>query len=217
MTRLAICLPQMDTVRAEYSNSLSLMCLRLGILHEGIDDVQILTGSSSILPKLRRVLAERAIEKHEATHLLWIDSDHAFPSDTAHRLLSHKRPWVGINATTRAAPIKPTALKKPGEPLQTTRHSKGLERVWRMGFGIVLIETRVFQSMPKPWFKFDYFEHDGELEEMGEDIYFCEKAKQYGFQPMVDHDLTKETDHIGSMGFNTAILEEARSQQTLEW
>jgi len=217
MTRLAICLPQTENVRAEYTRSLALMTLRLGILNEGIDDVQILTGSSSILPKLRQFLAERAIEKHEATHLLWIDADHAFPSDTAHRLLAHGRPYVGINATTRAAPIKPTALKGPGKPLETVRHSKGLERVWRMGFGIVLIETRVFQSMPKPWFLLEYFEKDGEPGYLGADVYFCEKAKQYGFQPMVDHDLTKETDHIGSMGFNSAILEEASKQTTLEW
>jgi len=217
MTRLAICLPQTGTVRAEYTRSLALMTLRLGILNEGIDDVQILCCEGSILPKVRQVLAERAIEKHDATHLLWIDADHAFPSDTAHRLLSHGRPWVGINATTRAAPIKPTALKGPGQPLDTNRHSKGLERVWRMGFGIVMIEARVFQSMPKPWFLLEYFEKDGEAGYLGEDIYFCEKAKDHGFLPMVDHDLTKETDHIGSMGFNTAILEEASKSTTLEW
>jgi hypothetical protein len=191
--------------------------LRLGVLNEGIDDVQILNCGGSVLPKVRQFLAERAIEKYEATHLLWIDADHAFPSDTAHRLLAHGRPWVGINATTRAAPIVHTAFKRPAERLETTRHSKGLERVWRMGFGLVLIEARVFQSMPKPWFLLEYFEKDGESGYMGEDVYFCEKAKQYGFQPMVDHDLTKETDHIGSMGFNSTILEEATKPTTLEW
>jgi hypothetical protein len=43
---------------------------------------------------------------------------------------------------------------------------------------------------------------------VGEDIYFCEKAKAWGFQPMVDHDLTKETKHYGSVGFQTDLLEE---------
>ena len=208
MTRLVVCLPQRDTVHCEYACSLARMMLYLGISNDGIDDVRMTRCGSSILPAVRQHLAERAIEESGATHLLWIDSDHTFPYDTAHRLLAHKRPWVGINATTRVPPIRPTALKKKGEPLETTKHSKGLERVWRMGFGIVLIEARVFQAMEKPWFDLEYVNFDPEPAHVGEDIYFCEKAKHAGFQPMVDHDLTKETAHIGSVAFDTAYWED---------
>lgn len=208
MMRLAICLPQTDTVRCEYSRSLALMMLRIGFENAGIDDVRIIYSGGSIVQAVRQRIAEIAIENKEATHLLWLDADHTFPSDTAHRLLAHKRPFVGINATTRVPPVRPTAIKKPGERLVTTRHSKGLERVWRMGFGIALIEARIFHAIPKPWFASEWIEKDDKLELQGEDIYFCEKAKAYGFVPMVDHDLTKETTHIGAVGFNAALLEE---------
>jgi hypothetical protein len=67
-----------------------------------------------------------------------------------------------------------------------------------MGFGIVLIEARVFEAMPKPWFLFEYVETDDGPTFRGEDIYFCEKAKAAGFHPLVDHDLTKETAHVSS-------------------
>ena len=206
--RLVVCLPQTETVRCEYACCLGRMMLYLGFENQGIADCRILRCSSSILPAVRQHLAERAIDEAKATHLLWIDSDHTFPHDTAHRLLSHKRPYVGINATTRVMPIRPTAIKKQGQPLETTKHSKGLERVWRMGFGIVLVEARVFKAMPKPWFNVEYIEKDGKPRFVGEDIYFCEKAKAYGFAPMVDHDLTKETAHIGSVAFDTAFLED---------
>ena len=210
MKHLAVCLPQTETVRAEYARSLANMMLMLGNVSCGVERVDVIGGHGSCLPNVRQDIAERAL-MHEATHLLWIDSDHRFPNDTAHRLLARERPYVGINATTRCAPVRATALKSHGELLQTTRHSKGLERVWRMGFGIVMIEARVFEEMPKPWFMVEYIEKDGEACFRGEDVYFCEKAKAAGFHPMVDHDLTKETAHIGSLAWDSAALE-----QTLE-
>ena len=207
MKHLAVCLPQTETVRAEYARSLANMMLMLGNVPCGVQRVDIIGGHGSVLPSVRQDIAERAL-LHEATHLLWIDADHRFPNNTGHRLIAHGRPWVGINATTRCAPVRATALKKEGELLQTTRQSKGLERVWRMGFGVVLIEARVFQEMPKPWFLNEYIERNGEACFRGEDIYFAEKAKAAGFHPMVDHDLTKETAHIGSLAWDSAALEQ---------
>lgn len=205
MKRLAVCLPQTDTVRAEYARSLACMMLRIGHVDAGCQQVFTCAGSGSVLPAVRQGIAEHAVEGVQATHLLWIDSDHTFPIDTAHRLLAHGRPWVGINATTRCLPLRATALKREDVLMETTQHSKGLERAWRIGFGIVLIEARVFAALAKPWFGNEYDDATGDF--LGEDLYFGEKAKAAGFTPMVDHDLTKETTHIGSVGFHTAALE----------
>jgi hypothetical protein len=207
MKNLAICLPQTDMVRREYARSLANMMLLLGNIDCGVRNVFTLQATGSVLPDLRQQLAQGALN-HGATHTLWIDSDHSFPNDTAHRLLAHGRPWVGINATTRNPPIRATALKREGELLHTGEHSKGLERVWRMGFGIVLIEARVFEKMEKPWFLIEYITKDGESVYRGEDVYFCEKAKAAGFHPMVDHDLTRETAHVGSVEWTSAALDE---------
>lgn len=214
MKHLGICLPQTDTVRREYSQSLASMMLRIGNVDAGVRQVRTHYATGSVLCSLRQMLAERAIEQG-ATHLLWIDADHTFPDDMAHRLLAHDRPWVGINATTRIQPIRATAQRKRGEPLETTQHSKGLEKVWRMGFGIAMIEARVFEAMPKPWFLIEYVETDDGPHFRGEDIYFCEKAKAAGFHPMVDQDLTKETAHIGSfpVSWESAVrIEESEAQ-----
>jgi hypothetical protein len=208
--RLAVCLPQLEVVRCEYARSLANMMLRLGNVDAGLSQVFTVCGSGSILPSVRQGIASRAIDGVKATHLLWIDADHSFPEDTAHRLLAHGRPWVGVNAASRLPPWHPTASKSEGVLLETTRNSKGLEKVWRMGTGIVLIEARVFEAIPKPWFLNEYIEGaDPGSDFRGEDIYFCEKAKAAGFHPMVDHDLTNETTHIGSMGLDTATVLEA--------
>lgn len=205
---LALCLPQTDDVRCEYARSLASMMLTLGNIDAGMKNINLVYGAGTILPHVRQQIAEHAIYEQHATHLLWIDSDHSFPKNTAHRLLAHGRPFIGINATTRRMPVRATALKKEGEPLKTTRHSKGLEAVWRVGFGIALIEARVFLAMSKPWFMIEYIDKDDERVFRGEDFYFCEKAKAAGFQPVVDHDLSKETTHVGSVGFNILGLED---------
>ena len=210
MTCLAVCLPQLEVVRSEYALSLAGMMLRLGNVPCGMDQVATVAGTGSVLPGVRQSIAERAIELYKATHLLWIDSDHTFPSDTAHRLIAHKRPWVGINATTRIPPIRETAIDSKMKVVRTGPHDKGIDRVHRMGFGIVLVEARVFETMEKPWFMNEWIVGaNGKGRVRGEDIYFSEKARSAGFAPMVDHDLTKETTHIGKVGFSSAMLDEA--------
>ncbi len=211
MNRLAICLPHLENVKAKYAFSLASMILRLGSDPPGGDltDVVTLSGSGSILPAVRQDIAERAIEKYKASHLLWIDSDHSFPPDTAHRLIAHDKAWVGINATTRAIPIQETAINLKMETVKTGPHEKGLERVRRMGFGIALIRADVFTAIKKPWFLTKYVKVDRQRVYQGEDVYFCEKARKAGYHPFVDHDLTKETAHIGEVGFTSAMLDEA--------
>lgn len=199
--RLVLCLPTIQQVSCYYSGSLASMMLRVGHDPMHFAEVSVVSKSSSMLPHLRCLIADEAIEHYGATHLLWIDSDHSFPPDTAHRLVAHRRPFVGINASTKTPPITPTARSKVDEFLYTSEQSRGLERAWSLGFGLVLIEARVFLAMPKPWFM---LEVTPEGKWIGEDAYFCYKARAAGFQPMVDHDLTRETWHYGSVGFHSS-------------
>ncbi len=206
---LGVCLPMTDRVTAEFAISLAAMFMRLGTVPCGMDQVVWIRGGGTVLPSVRHGIAERAIQQRRATHLLWIDSDHRFPADTAHRLLAHHRPIVGINATTRTPPLRFTARTAKGEAMVTGPNDKGVERAWRIGFGIVLIEARVFLAMEKPWFLTEWVESDADKSVnsfRGEDVYFCEKAKAAGFQPMVDHDLTKETAHVGAVPWTVDMI-----------
>ena len=135
--------------------------------------------------------------KAGATHILWLDADMCFPPDTLKRLLARKVPIVGANYRRRVPPHQFTAAtghRKNLREVETTEQSTGLESVNRLGFGVTLIESRVFQKITKPWFQFTYEQG----QHGGEDEFFCRKANRAGFQPHVDHDLSKQVRHIGT-------------------
>lgn len=58
-----------------------------------------------------------------------------------------------------------------------------------VGMGCALIDTKVFAKVPYPWFKCD------SMEEPGEDVYFCRKARENGFRVWVHPGV--RFNHIG--------------------
>lgn len=198
--RLAICLPQRQNVTCYYSASLLAMGIHLGSHPGPFENVSIVAKGSSMLPHLRCQIAEEAIGKHNATDLLWIDDDHSFPENTVDKLFMRDKAIVGINASTRALPIKSTARVNLDEHLYTTSKSTGIERCYSLGFGIILVRREVFESIKPPWFRISC-EDGGSW--IGEDAWFCAKARAAGYELWVDHDLTKETLHHGLVGFHS--------------
>ena len=106
---LAICLPQRQYVPCNHMASMLALGIRLGQNPCGFSNVALVAKGSSMLPHLRQQIADEALDVHKATHLLWVDDDHSLPENTVERLLAHDKPVVGINASTRSHPIKPTA------------------------------------------------------------------------------------------------------------
>jgi len=206
---LAICLPQRSHVTCHHAASLLGMGVHLGSNPGVFNQVSIIAKGSSLLPHLRCLIAEEAIEKHQATDLLWVDDDHSLPEDAVTRLLAHDLPIVGINASTRSAPVKPTARISLDENLYTDEHSHGLQRVYSLGFGVLLVRASVFLAMPKPWFR---IQCDAMGRWMGEDAWFCSQARAHGFELYVDHDLTKDTAHYGLVGFHSHHAADAREE-----
>jgi GT2 family glycosyltransferase len=65
------------------------------------------------------------------------------------------------------------------------------------GGGFILIKTDVFRSMKRPWF---YFEPQTETAgPVGEDVWFCDKARQHGYDIWVEPSI--EIGHIGTTIF----------------
>lgn len=206
---LALCLPQRQVVPCYHMASMLAMGIRLGQNPAGFNNVAIVAKGSSMLPHLRQQIADEALEEHGATHLLWVDDDHSLPSHTVERLLSHDKAVVGINASTRSHPIKPTARVALDELMYTTNESTGLEKAYAIGFGVILIRAEVFRALEKPYFKIS---GDAKGNWIGEDAWFCAQVRAAGFDLWVDHDLTKETLHYGVVGFHSNHAVEARQQ-----
>lgn len=161
---------------------------------------------TTILPQGRQTLAENALAHADGavTHLLWIDSDMSFPPDTLLRMLRRDEKLVGANYPTRRPPHKPTACYGDGSYVHTTPDSSGLEKVDRMGFGLLWMAREVFADMEKPFFGYQY--RGPGLDWASDDTYFFAKARALGLEAYVDHDLSKEVRHVGSYGFGSSLL-----------
>ena len=200
---VAVVAPVQDWCYSAWAISLSqMMAYTLSVQPPGLAKLSQGFYGTSILPDARQILTLSAIEKG-ATHLLWIDSDMEFPANMIERFVARDEPIIGINASSRRKPYRGTAQARPGEHLQTTLDSTGLEKVHRTGFGVMWVAAEVFQSLELPWFAFEYKPDLGCS--MGEDYYFCEKARRAGYEIYVDQDLSKEVNHVGAFAYNPVL------------
>jgi cellulose synthase/poly-beta-1,6-N-acetylglucosamine synthase-like glycosyltransferase len=164
-------------------------------------DLSVFTSQGTLIFDQRNSLVRIAVEE-KCDYILFIDADMRFPKTTLERLLAHNKDIIGVNATTRMMPPKPTArniqINEDGSVdwLEVfSNKEKGIGKVDAIGCGVMLIKTSCLKNIPQPYF---YFEQllNGKL--LGEDIYFCIKAKDAGIDTWVDHDLSMEIGHVGS-------------------
>lgn len=165
--------------------------------------LQIHFSEGSILPQLRNDIALKALSAG-ASHLLFIDSDQSFPENTLHRLAQWKKPVVACNIATKRFPSTPTAVGEGGKSIYTYPGQSGLRRVWRVGTGIMLIDTEVLRKVPQPWFSTVYLEPEGKY--LGEDWFFCQRLEQHGIPVFVDQGLSWEVGHIGFCNYDHSMV-----------
>ena len=193
--RIYVAFPCHGSATPETAHSLFMLGLYMGS-HPEFEWVGFQRYSSSNLPHARTWLAQNARDENHATHILWVDSDMRFPSDSLHRLLAHGEKIVGCNYTRRAAPYTPSALDLDEKIVYTRDDSTGLEAVGILGFGLLLTDVSVFDGLPHPWF--------AQLDATGlctEDVVWCKKVRAAGNTIWLDHKLSKEVGHIGSVAF----------------
>jgi hypothetical protein len=136
----------------------------------------------------------------QATHMLWLDTDMAFPPDTALRLVRHDRPVVGCNCVTRDPRRLCTAVRD-GTRIATTAASTGLEAVDSVGLAVLLLRLDVVADLARPWFAWG---SDAMGAAVGEDVGFCRALRAAGHQIWIDHDLSKEIGHVGQCTYRPA-------------
>lgn len=204
--KVVIVIPSMSTWHAEFAMSLiGLMAYfqntRVG--NSRVQHIQIVNKRGSILPNLR-LQGLKAAKELDATHLLWLDCDHAFPPDILNRLLKHEKDVVAVNCAVKTMPSAPTARafdpKDPnGTPIYTDWNSTGLEKVWRIGTGIMLMSSRAFLQIPHSAFGMTYIESVDSYR--GEDWGICEALQGVDCPLFIDHDVSKDCVHIGNFKY----------------
>lgn len=121
------------------------------------------------------------------TYLFMADTDQRYPSNALTKLMSNGKDICGALVHKRYPHFNPVCLKGdighydilPDEQM----FSGDLLEVDATGTGCLFFNMRVFDKIPEPWFKFGKNERG---ESVGEDIYFCSKARKAGFRIFVD-------------------------------
>jgi hypothetical protein len=200
---LAIGVPSLDMVHTDFMMSvigisMDIKSRPVGKYSEG-SKVSIINKRSSVIAQLREDIVDEA-KRIGANWLLFVDSDQLFPTHTARQLICHDKDIVACNIAVKRIPSLPTARKyepkypRVGDIIYTKPSSRGLEEVWRIGFGITLIRMSVFDKISRPYFRFDWNSETGSV---GEDWTFFEQVQREGIKAYIDHDLSKQVGHLG--------------------
>lgn len=64
---------------------------------------------------------------------------------------------------------------------------KNIVEVDKIGFGFIAINNEVFNKLKYPYFSRPQVKKDGKIAHLGEDYYFCQKAKEAGFHICADY------------------------------
>ena len=200
--KVAICVPCRDELMSGFCFDLAKLVQYEAL--RGKVEIELLQMQGTLIFTQRERLAEEALA-WGADYLMWVDSDMRFPKDTLEEMLKHKVDIVGVNATTRREPIKPTAvnlvLKSAEEhswiPIDSLNQN-GIEKCTAVGFGLTVVKADVFKKVSRPWFNVIWSDHGAII---GEDIHFCIKCHDTGYDVYVDHDTSRQIGHIGTRSF----------------
>lgn len=196
-----IAIPSMEHWNASFGMSLINMVASMGKPLKGggkIDRYSVFNTKGSILPKSRHQLVLAAMGS-KCSHMLFLDSDMTFPSFTLHQLLAANVDVIATNCAVKRLPSAGTARHKTSEysgKVINSSELSGVEQVWRVGTGVMLIKMDVFQRIKLPWFETRWNPAIDDF--VGEDWAFCERLDDAGIPIYVDHTLSKHIGHIGA-------------------
>lgn len=201
---LAVLTPTLGTCKMDYAQSLVRLVMYF-IQNEIFPGIRqrISTSSesgTSIAENYERLVSRYINDTNIYwTHFLTIEDDMGFPPHALHTIARRKVPVIGANYITKS--LKPQFLTKT----ITSEKSMGIERVSFLPQGFTLVERKVYESIPKPWFMTCYNIEINQY--VHQDYFFSKLIDSNGFPMYVDHDISKEIYHIGSKNYTWKDIE----------
>ena len=190
--RVVVLTPSTGICRIEYAQSLAKLVGYFSQVrvYEECDEQMLVTDSivgSGIGANYETMLRKWLADDRQWTHFLSLEDDMMVPADALHRLARHRVPIVGANYSTNKGSRQYFTAGKCGQRFVTDEHSTGIEEVDLLPQGFTLVAREVYETLPMPWYTGGYMQ----------DYFFSEHARNHGFKIYVDHDVSKETYHIG--------------------
>lgn len=160
-------------------------------------EVDLITVCKYSVDEARNMLSKHAIE-NGYDYILWVDADVIVPKDTIEKFIkSGKEIIAGLYSYKVLTRNEVVCLKKVGDRYGNYKADKICElkeilEVDAFGFGCVFMSVDVLKHLTEPYFVFK--------NDLGEDIYFCEKAKKAGYKLYADP--TVLCGHIGYINYS---------------
>jgi len=145
----------------------------------------------------RDTIAAEAL-KQKTDFVLMVDTDMDYPDTTLDTLVSRDKDVVGVAYYTPRWNPEEKKSEEVWPQIYDYNIKAKLWSQWPMiketepfrvdavGTGIMLIKTKVFKKLKKPWFPFFRTEYKGDPKVMGEDLGFCLKCLANGIEVWVD-------------------------------
>lgn len=142
------------------------------------------------------------------THILFVDSDVIIRRNTLKRLMSHDKDIVcGVAPLCIRGELVWNCSRSDNEKsfdgVAVGDLPDDLFKATKIGFGVVLVKTEVFEKMEWPYWKFEY--RKGDIVR-GEDIYFGTKALKTGYDLWIDPNV--KCEHNRNVGLLSIINKE---------
>lgn len=192
--RLLIGVPTHGMWEPDFGHSLALTMADLAA-GNGPETMRLVRAESSKLASGRTDIVRDALA-NDATHILWCDTDMTFRPSNVRALLAHDLDIVAADYAKKTASRESVCAALDGTILKP---GNGVELVAHAGMGLMLTKSDVFSRVPEPWFQFRWNEKTGE--DIGEDVWFCRRAREAGVNVHIDHDASAGIGHVGKFTF----------------
>lgn len=199
-TRLMIAIPSRDVWKSDFGMSLAAM-VAATVNELPFLDIVFNNAKGATLAMNRIKLCQDAVD-NQCDYVLFLDDDMRVPMHTVLMFLKRQVDIIACNCARREIPPRPTAKGFENELVYTRENSTGIEKVKSIGTGIMMIHTDVFKNLPQPWFCED------PIKRIGEDVWFCNTAREAGYDIYIDHDLSKDVVHIGEFDYTHQLMEQ---------
>lgn len=188
-TRIVVGVPTLDSINAETVSRLIHWAKQFP---KGVVSFYF-TYRVAPVDRARNQIVDWFLKKGNFTHLFFVDSDTVPPINALEKMLEADKDIItGLTPMlqydkekktwgTMFNALKKTEYDKKGNPRTSVVDiTGGVVPVHRFGASCLLIKRGVFEKLERPFFKFE-LNDDGTEHRVSEDIYFCEKAREAGF------------------------------------
>ena len=164
---------------------------------------------------VRNSLVKQALESG-CSHIIMMDTDQSYPPDALTKMLSHNKKIVGAVVHRRYPPFDAILYRGTvGSYFHVPDdecYSGDLIEVDATGCGCIMYDMEVFVKVKPPWFETIKLEGGRTV---GEDIDFCSKLKDVGYEIFVDTSI--EIGHFTIMEVNRSTYSIYKNMKQFEW